>query len=173
MSSTRAAPELRQCCAGAASIPAPSQPPSAIPATSQQHASAIPATSQQHPNTLGNAADYGKFPEPPSCLRILPVPPQPPKHAARVARATQSSPEMLPKRPNRRQPPPESWHFGRQAHDCGPADFGTRQGRGAQPRRFCGQTLRARFAARLRQNLEGRGARVFREESQQSDCNIF
>ena len=92
MSSTRAAPELRQRCAGAASTPAPPQQhPSNIPATcqhpgniaatSQQHPSNIPATcqhpsnipatsqqhpsiatSQQHPNTLGNAADYGKFP---------------------------------------------------------------------------------------------------------------
>ena len=67
--------------------------------------------------------------------------------------------------PNRR---PESRHFGRQAHRCGIAGLGMRQGRGAQPRRFSGQTLRARFAgtsaAKLgwprRQGFQGKVAAV-------------
>ena len=43
-------------------------------------------------------------------------------------------PAQTAERPNRR---PESWRFARPARDCGPADFGIRQGRGAQPRGFC------------------------------------
>ena len=68
---------------------------------------------------------------------------------------------LPPEWPNGRTAAPDPWHFGRPARDCGPADFGMRQGRGAQTRRFCGQTLRARFAALLRQNLDGRGLSLY------------
>ena len=44
---------------------------------------------------------------------------------------------MPPKRPDRRQPPPEPRRFARAARDCGSANLGMRQGRGAQPRGFC------------------------------------